>query len=94
MASYERLKYAASEFGNNHCPPNKVNAIKKNPIKEQDLNKDNLLPGQMVSADHYILRDPGRIYHTKMEIISILYVLSSIYSHLVLNSRITTGMVN
>ena len=39
--------------------------IKKNPMKDQDLNKDHLLPGQMVSADNYILRDPGRLYHTK-----------------------------
>ena len=34
-------------------------------MKEQDLKKDHLLPGQMVSADHYILLDPGRLYHTK-----------------------------
>ena len=40
-------------------------AIKKNPMKEQDLNKDHLLPVQMVSADHYISWDPVRLYHTK-----------------------------
>ena len=34
-------------------------------MKEQELKKDHLLPGQMVSADHYILWDPGRIYHKK-----------------------------
>ena len=34
-------------------------------MKEQDLKKDNLLPGQMVSADNYISRAPGRLYHTK-----------------------------
>ena len=34
-------------------------------MKEQDIKKDHLLPGQMVSADHYISRSPGRIYHTK-----------------------------
>ena len=34
-------------------------------MKEQDLKKDQLLSGQMVSADHYISRDPGRLYHTK-----------------------------
>ena len=34
-------------------------------MKEQELNKDHLLPGQMVSADHYISRAPGRLYHTK-----------------------------
>ena len=34
-------------------------------MKEKELNKDNILPGKMVSADHYISWDPGRIYHTK-----------------------------
>ena len=34
-------------------------------MKEQELKKDHLLPGQMVSADQYISRAPGRIYHTK-----------------------------
>ena len=33
-------------------------------MKEQDLKKDTLLPVHMVSADHYILRAPVRIYHT------------------------------
>ena len=45
--------------------PNKVNTTKKNPMKEQELKKDHLLPGHMVSADHYISRAPGRLYHTK-----------------------------
>ena len=40
-------------------------AIKKNPTKDQDLNKDHLLPVQMVSTDHYILRDQGRLDHRK-----------------------------
>ena len=40
-------------------------AIKKNPMKDQELNKDHLLTVHMVSADHYILWDPGRLYHTK-----------------------------
>ena len=34
-------------------------------MKEQDIKKDHILPGQMVSADHYISRAPGRLYHTK-----------------------------
>ena len=34
-------------------------------MKEQDLKKHHLLPGKMVSEDHYISRDPGRLYHTK-----------------------------
>ena len=33
-------------------------------MKEKDLKKDNLLPGNMVSADQYISRDPGRPYQT------------------------------
>ena len=65
VANCERPKCAACEFGKGHRRPNKVNTIKKNPMKEQDLKKDHLLPGQMVSADHYISRAPGRIYRTK-----------------------------
>ena len=34
-------------------------------MKDQELKKDHLLPGQMVSVDHYISRAPGRLYHTK-----------------------------
>ena len=34
-------------------------------MKEQELKKGNILPGQMVSADHYTLWSPGRLYHTK-----------------------------
>ena len=34
-------------------------------LRSKELNKDQLLPGKMVSADHYISRAPGRLYHTK-----------------------------
>ena len=34
-------------------------------MKEKELKKDHILPGRMMSADHYISRDPGRLYHTK-----------------------------
>ena len=34
-------------------------------MKEQDIKNDHLLPGEMVSADHYISRAPGRFYHKK-----------------------------
>ena len=34
-------------------------------MKEQELKKDHLLPGKMLSADHYTSWDPGRLYHTK-----------------------------
>ena len=65
MANYESPKCADCEFGKGHCRPNKINTVKKNPMKEQDLKKEHLLPGKMVYADHYISRAPGRLYHTK-----------------------------
>ena len=34
-------------------------------MKEQELKKYHLLSGRMVSADHYILQDTSRLYHTK-----------------------------
>ena len=65
VANCERPKCDACEFGKGHRRSNKINTIKKNPTKEQELNKDHLLTGQMVSEDHYISRAPGRLYHTK-----------------------------
>ena len=65
VANCERSKCSACEFGKRHRLSNKVNTIKKNTMKDQELKKDHLLPGYMVSADHYILRATGRIYHTK-----------------------------
>ena len=61
VAKCEGPKCDACDFGKGHGQPNKVNKIKKNPMKEQELKKDHLLPGQMVSADHYISRAPGRL---------------------------------
>ena len=34
-------------------------------MKEKDLKNYRLMPGHMVSADHYILRSPVRLYHKK-----------------------------
>ena len=65
VANCETTKFAACEFGKGHRLPNKVNTIKKNPMNEQDLKKDHLLPGPMVSADHYISWAPCRLYHKK-----------------------------
>ena len=31
----------------------------------QELKKDHLLTGEMVSVDYYISRDPGSFYHTR-----------------------------
>ena len=65
MSNYESTKCDAFEFGKFHCKFNKVNKIKNNLMKEQELKKDHIMPGHMVYADHYIYRDPGRIFHTK-----------------------------
>ena len=34
-------------------------------MKEKELKKDHLIPGQIVPSDNYISRSPGRLYHTK-----------------------------
>ena len=65
VANFEMTKYDACEFGKGHRWSNKVNKTKSNPTKEQELNKDHLLYGNIVSADQYILRALGRLYHTK-----------------------------
>ena len=65
VANCESPKCDACEFVKGHCIYNKVNKIKKNPMEEQDLKKDHLLPGHMVSADHYTSRAPGRLYQTE-----------------------------
>ena len=65
MENFVSPKCAACDFGNGICLSNKVNTINNNPMKEKELEKDCLLPVQMGSTDHYILQDPGRIYHTK-----------------------------
>ena len=68
VANCERHKCSAYEFEKSYRQTNKVNKIKKNPMKEKNLKKNNHLPGQMVSADHYISRAPGRLYHTKVKL--------------------------
>ena len=45
VANFERPKCAACDFGEGHRRPNKVNTIKKNPMKYQELEKDHLMPG-------------------------------------------------
>ena len=67
VKNYERTKCATCVFRKGHRQSNKLNTIKNNPLKEKELNNYNLLPGQMVSVDQYILRSPGRIYHTKVK---------------------------
>ena len=65
VANCERPECAACEFGKGHRLPNKINTINNNTMKEQELKKDHLLIGHMVSSYQYIPRAPGRIYHTK-----------------------------
>ena len=61
----ERSKCAACKSGKGNHQQNKVNTIKKNCMNKQELKKDYLLSVKMMSADHYIERAPGKIYHTK-----------------------------
>ena len=48
-------------------------------MKEQEIKEDHLLPGKMVSADHYISRDPGRLYHKKGNQINIICYQEDVY---------------
>ena len=43
VANCKRPKCAAYEFGKGHRQPNKINTIKKNPMKDQELKKYHLL---------------------------------------------------
>ena len=65
MANFSRPKCVACEYGKGNSLPNKVNTIKNNPTKEQDIKKDHIMPGQIFSKNRYILRAPGRLYHQK-----------------------------
>ena len=49
-----------------HHRINKINMKNNTYAKEKDIKKDNIIPGHMVLADHYILRASGRIYHTRV----------------------------
>ena len=52
--NYERPKWADCDFLKVHSRYNKVNKTNNNPMKDQEIKKDNLQPGHMVSAGHYI----------------------------------------
>ena len=65
VSNCEIPKFSICEFGKGRRRNNKVNKIKNNHMKEQELKMGHLLPGQMVSVYHYISWAPGRIYHTK-----------------------------
>ena len=53
------------EFVSVRCQSNKINASNNNPIKYQYIKKDHIQPGNMVSADHYILQDTEILSHTR-----------------------------
>ena len=57
----ERPRCSGCEFVRGSCKPYKVKTTNNNPIKEQDLKKDSLLTGQILSSHNYISRDPGRL---------------------------------
>ena len=65
VANCESPKGVTYAFVKVHHLSNKLNTIKNNPMKEKELKKDHLLPGHVISVDHYISRAPGRLYHTK-----------------------------
>ena len=67
VANFERPKCSAYDSGKVHCQTDKVKTTNNNPMKDQDIMRDNLLPGQMVSTDHSISWGPGRLYHTKVK---------------------------
>ena len=64
-SKFKSPKCAVCEFGDGRHLSNKVNTIKNNCMKYQELKKYHILPGQMVYTDHHTLRAPGRLYHTK-----------------------------
>ena len=63
VSNFESPKCAACDFWKGCRQSNKINTIKNNPIKDQDLKNDRIMLGQMLDAYHYILWDPGRLYH-------------------------------
>ena len=65
VTNHESTKCDTCEFGKGNFQTNKVKKIKKNPMKDKELNKDHIMPGHMVYVDHYISRDTVRIYQTR-----------------------------
>ena len=62
VSNCEMPECDACEFGKGNHQYNKLKTIKNNHMKEQEINKDYLLPGNMISSDHYISRAPVRLY--------------------------------
>ena len=64
VVNCKRMNFFVYGFENENSQPKNIKTIKKNPVKEKDIKKGHNIPGQVVSADHYILRDSGRIYQS------------------------------
>jgi hypothetical protein len=58
-------KCAACEFGKATKRPTQVDVTRAISDKEMELKKENLLPGQRVSVDHYQSAVPGRLYSSR-----------------------------
>jgi hypothetical protein len=58
-------KCAACEFGKATKRPSKVDVTRAILDKEMKLKKEDLLPGQRVSVDHYQSAVPGRLYSSR-----------------------------
>ena len=58
-------KCAACEFGKASRRPTKADVTQSIPEKEMELKKNDLLPGQRVSVDHYQSSQTGRLYTSR-----------------------------
>jgi hypothetical protein len=58
-------KCASCEFGKATKRPTKTNTTVVNKEKEMELKKNDLVPGQRVSVDHYQTAQPGRLYSSR-----------------------------
>jgi hypothetical protein len=65
MSNCDLPKCAACEFGKATKRPTKVDVTRAISDKEMELKKEDLLPGQRVSVDHYQSAVPGRLYSSR-----------------------------
>ena len=59
--NFESTKNDECGFEKGHTQPDKKDIIKINPTKEQDTNKENILPEYMVYVNHNNFQDAGRL---------------------------------
>ena len=65
VENFVSTKCGSCEFGKGCFLPDKIKRVKDNTAKGKDLKMYHILPGQMVSSDHYISRNTCRIFHTR-----------------------------